>query len=375
MSSNNKNFLKQTTKLPDESEDIYKLLVESVYDYAIFMLDAKGRVKTWNKGAERIKGYSAKEIIGKHFSTFYLKQAIDEDFPAYELKQAVKVGRFEDEGWRVKKDGSTFWANVIITPVYKDGKHIGFSKVTRDLTERLRNDELMRKNKELLRINTDLDNFIYTASHDLKSPITNLEGLLTLLNQKVEQKVTSDETKIIHLMNTSLLRLKKTIGDLTEVTKIQKGLEEIAEEISLHELVKEVKRDIEMQIAEADAEIEEHFGVATLTFSRIGLKSILYNLISNAIKYRSPDRPVKIKMNTYTTEGHVALSVKDNGLGLKKEQQEKLFTIFKRFHSHVEGTGIGLYMIKRIIENSGGWIDVKSQPDQGSEFIVHFSHP
>lgn len=371
--NNNKKTLTHVTKLLEESEDRYKLLVESVRDYAVFMLDPTGIIISWNIGAERTKGYKAEEIIGKHFSIFYTKRAVEERFPQFELIQAIKEGSFEDEGWRVKKDGSTFWANVVITPMYKDGKHIGFSKVTRDMTQKIKNEELMKKNKALLRINTDLDNFIYTASHDLKSPIANLEGLITLLNQNLGQKVTPVEKKVLQLMDTSILRLKKTITDLTDITKIQKGLQENLEVVSFDETMKEVKSDIEKMIIEAHAEIHERFQVKELVYTKAGLKSILYNLLSNAIKYRSPKRPLIIDITSYTTEDHIVLSVKDNGLGLRKGQRAKLFTMFKRFHDHVEGTGIGLYIIKRIVQNNGGWIEVKSELDKGSEFTVYLA--
>ena len=372
MDSKHKKSLKYSSHLLQDGEERYKLLVESVHDYAIFMLDEQGIISTWNIGAERIKGYKAEEIIGRHFSIFYTQQAREEAFPQYELVQAKKEGRFEDEGWRVKKDGSTFWANVIITPVYKEGQHIGFSKVTRDLSERVKNEALMKKNRELLRINTDLDNFVYMASHDLKSPIANLEGLLKILDQDPNARATASQEKILKLMNTSVQSLRQTVADLTEITKIQKDIKENVVEVSFPEVMQEVKHNIEQLMLEAQATIQAHFHVPELLFNKAALKSILYNLLSNAIKYRSSDRPIQIEVTSYMAKDHVVLSVKDNGLGLKKEQQAKLFTMFKRFHQHVEGTGIGLYIIKRAIENTGGWIEVDSRENQGSEFRVHF---
>ncbi|RYD70102.1 MAG: PAS domain S-box protein, partial [Sphingobacteriales bacterium] len=135
------------------TDDHYRLLVESVKDYAIFLLDPNGYITTWNEGAQRAKQYKADEIIGKHFSTFYPEEDLAWDKPAYELKIAIKEGRFEDEGWRIRKDGTRFWANVIITAVYdRQGKHIGFSKVTRDLTERKRAEQELADSAEKFRI-------------------------------------------------------------------------------------------------------------------------------------------------------------------------------------------------------------------------------
>src|SRR3954453_5475978 len=139
--------------IKDSRSEQLALLVESVQDYAIFMLDPEGIVVTWNRGAERIKGYRADEIIGRHFSTFYTPEAIARDHPAYELEIAVQVGRFEEEGWRVRKDGSFFWANVVITALRdKSGTLRGFGKVTRDLTNRRESEESLRQSEERVRL-------------------------------------------------------------------------------------------------------------------------------------------------------------------------------------------------------------------------------
>jgi PAS domain S-box-containing protein len=368
------NSSRQSSLLLQESEPSYKLLVESVHDYAIFMLDTRGRIVTWNIGAERIKGYRAEEIIGRHFSIFYPPEVVAANFTEYELKKAREDGRFEDEGWRVRKDGSTFWANVVITPVYNaTNTQIGYSKITRDLTERVRNEELMKKNKELHKINTDLDNFIYTASHDLKSPVVNLEGLLSILSKKLNQTENSSEKEILEMMKVSISNLNKTITNLTEITKVQKDVEESLEVVSFQEVLTEVKADIAQLILDSKAIVEEVLDMKEILFNRAYLRSIIYNLLTNAIKYRSPVRPLEIKISTYREFTYSVLSVKDNGLGLTKDQQSKLFSLFRRFHSHVEGSGTGLYLIKRIIENRNGRVEVESELEAGSEFKVFFA--
>lgn len=356
-----------------ESEERARLLIESVKDYAIFLLTPQGHVATWNEGAKRIKGYEADEIIGCHFSKFYPQEAKPNEYTKFELASAIEQGRFEDEGWRVKKDGSQFWANVVITPIYnKEHQHIGFTKITRDLSERVRNENLMQKNEELHRLNIDLDNFIYTASHDLKTPIANLEGLLSLMTNRVAPKLDSSEEKYLALMATSVQKLNDTILSLVEITKVQKDLSRNNEPVSVQAVLEDVKEEIAGMINQFQVDISESLAIEEIAIARANLKSILFNLLTNAIKYHSPNRQPKIIIRTMVVESFLVLSIKDNGLGLTKTQQAKMFSMFKRFHSHIEGTGVGLYLVKRIMDNQGGKIEVKSKLDVGTEFKLYF---
>ncbi|EMR00654.1 Phytochrome-like protein cph1 [Cesiribacter andamanensis AMV16] len=261
----------------------------------------------------------------------------------------------------------------MVTPLFNERKeHIGFTKITRDLTERVRNEALMKKNMDLHRLNTDLDNFIYTASHDLKSPISNLEGLLSLVSSKIGPRLDESEQKIIDLMSASVQRLNDTILSLIDVTKAQKNLNARRESVVIAEVLDDVKADLAEMILQAGAHIQEQLHVPRLTIAKASLKSILYNLLSNALKYQTPGRPPEISIRTYTEKQYTVLHVQDNGLGLTEAQQAKLFNMFKRFHTHVEGTGIGLYIVKRTMENLGGHISVSSIPDQGTTFTLRF---
>ena len=356
-----------------ENEERSRLLIEGVKDYAIFLLDKDGIVTTWNEGAKRIKGYDHDEIIGQSFLKFYTPEAVAARYPQFELSKAFEEGKFEDEGWRIRKDGTKFWANALITPIYNSRKeHIGFTKITRDLSERVRNEGLMKKNLQLHKVNTDLDNFIYTASHDLRSPISNLEGLLSLMEKKISSKLDDTEKSIVEMMGKSILKLNNTISNLTEVTRAQKNLEEDKEVISIPAVINEVRQEIHSLIIDSEADIHEDIQVEELYFVPMNLRSILYNLLTNAIKYRKPEVPLEILIRTYRKGSNIILSVKDNGLGLSNSQQAKLFKMFKRMHSHVEGTGIGLYILKRIVENSGGKVEVESEPHLGTEFRIYF---
>ncbi|WP_187263456.1 CHASE domain-containing protein [Pontibacter beigongshangensis] len=236
----------------------------------------------------------------------------------------------------------------------------------------LTNEELSQKNTELLRINDDLDSFVYTASHDLKSPIANMEGLVTLLRDILQGKINEEDEQVIDMVTASIHKLKQTIADLAEITKVQKDLQASVEPLAFQDILEDVTSDISNLVEESGANINTDFQEKGIMYARKNLRSIIYNLMSNGIKYRSPERVPELSISTHRDGDFVVLQVADNGLGIRKEQQQKLFSMFRRFHSHVEGTGIGLYIIKRIIENNGGRIEVASELGQGTTFTVYF---
>ncbi|CAN5915240.1 hypothetical protein BH24BAC1_BH24BAC1_16280 [soil metagenome] len=298
----------------------------------------------------------------------------------------MREGCYEAEDWRKCKDGSLFWATVILNPIFSaDGQHVGYTKITGDISKQKelqdklaeRQQEVLEsKNQELKKINLDLDNFIYTASHDLRSPIVNIEGLMTILKEELSaSNCLSEETsEVMDRVVASINRFKQTIEDLTEISRLQKDFsEDPSDEITS---MKQVYEDITADFGEATQAnscfIKTDFQVFHLQFSKKNFRSILYNLLSNAIKYQSPDRPCIIHIYTRLEEPYVVLTVKDNGLGLPERHRKRLFSMFKRFHDHVEGTGIGLYMVKRIMDNAGGKIEVESEEGVGTEFRVYF---
>ncbi|MCX2740595.1 CHASE domain-containing protein [Pontibacter anaerobius] len=236
----------------------------------------------------------------------------------------------------------------------------------------LTNEELSSKNNELQRINNDLDSFVYTASHDLKSPIANMEGLATLLRDILQGKLEEEDMEVLDMLQNSINKLKGTIADLTEITKVQKELQSSMEPLHFGDMLQDITADLEATVQETGAVLNTDIQVENINYARKNLRSIIYNLVSNAIKYKSPERSPEISIKTYEEGEYVVLEVQDNGLGIKKEQQHKLFTMFKRLHTHVEGTGIGLYIVKRIIENNGGKIEVSSELGKGTTFKVYF---
>jgi signal transduction histidine kinase len=237
-----------------------------------------------------------------------------------------------------------------------------------------RTQSLEDANQELIRINRDLDNFVYTASHDLKAPVANLEGVAGLLLKKAVGRLDPQEVHMLGMIGEMTRRLRATIHDLTEISRVQKDQDLPLESIAFEQMLEEVLFDLQPLVVEAKALIRTDWGEREIQYARKNLRSVLYNLIHNALKYRSPDRPLIIAIRTYRAEEEVVLSVSDNGLGIPARQAPKLFGMFKRFHSHIEGTGIGLYMTKRILDNSGGRIEVESQEGTGSTFKVYFKN-
>ena len=237
------------------------------------------------------------------------------------------------------------------------------------------NQELCAANKQLVRTNVDLDNFIYTASHDLKAPITNIEGLLHLLRRALPAAVRTDDlvASVLRRMHDSVERFTRTIGHLTDVTRLQAEFAQPAVALQLADVVEDVRQDLLPLLTEAGAQLNVVLiDCQPRVFSEKNLRSILYNLLSNAIKYRHPGRPAQISIDCVAEDNILLIKIKDNGLGLSSRQQTQLFKLFQRMHSHVEGSGLGLYMVKKIVENAGGTIAVQSEVNVGSTFTVRF---
>jgi PAS domain S-box-containing protein len=240
-----------------------------------------------------------------------------------------------------------------------------------DLTQRM----LRENNAQLTRVNVDLDNFIYTASHDLKAPISNIEGLLTaLLVELPPDAVESEQVEpILHLMQESVNRFKRTIEQLTDVSKLQKEHGQPTAPVDMAAIIHDVRLDLEPLIQSTAATVEVDVAeVPTVLFSEKNLRSVVFNLLSNALKYRSPSRLPHVQLRTRQEGEFVVFEVTDNGLGLDIANKRKLFGMFQRFHDHVEGSGIGLYMLKKMVENAGGHISVRSELGIGSIFLVYF---
>jgi PAS domain S-box-containing protein len=239
------------------------------------------------------------------------------------------------------------------------------------------NEELSKTNEQLRQVNADMDNFVYMASHDLKTPINNIEGLMNALVRLLSpDKTQSDKIRrLFDMMQTSVNRFKSTLTELAQIARLQREAAQDISLVSLQKVIAEVQLDLTMQIEEAEAQIDTDIErCPEVKFSARNLRSVVYNLLSNAIKYRSPDRLPQISIVCEETNEYQILSVTDNGLGMDTADEKKVFGMFQRLHDHVEGTGVGLYITKKIIESAGGKIKVESEVDVGTTFRVYFPH-
>jgi PAS domain S-box-containing protein len=339
------------------------LLVDSVQDYAIFMLDPQGIVATWNRGAARIKGYRPDEIIGRHFSTFYTPDAIARDHPAHELEVAVEVGRFEEEGWRVRKDGSRFWASVVITALFdSDGKHVGFGKVTRDLTER------RALQQDLLRSNADLQRFAALAAHDLAEPLRTIGGFADLIQRRYEGELPAEAVPFLEQIVSGVRRMDALIESLLGYARAGE-LPPGDQYVALAPVVLAVLNDLQAAIDAARAEVNVDVPAeAEVRAGEHGVALVLQNLISNALKFSGAPAPT-VAVAARARETMWRISVRDRGPGIAATDLETIFEPFQRgSDSGAPGNGLGLTTCRRIVERHGGSIGVESRPGEGSEF-------
>ncbi len=269
------------------------------------------------------------------------------------------------------------YLNFVYHPMRDSSGSInGIIAVAIDISEQVEaRKKIEGMNRELLSINADLDNFVYSASHDLKAPISNIEGLMLAFLDYLPEETLQDEQVqlVLKLIQGSIDRFKRAISDLTEVAKVQRQNTEDIAKLDLAQVVEDIKQDFESEIKRADAQVDLQLAAdSVIEFSSKNARSIVYNLLSNALKYRSHVRKPHISISTETTKEFVILTVQDNGLGFDPADEDKIFSMFKRLHDHVEGTGVGLYIVKRIVENAGGRIELDSEEGTGSTFKVYF---
>ena len=386
-----------------ESEERLRLLVESTLDYAIFMLDPHGHIVSWNAGAERLKGYRAEEIIGQHFSTFYPQEAIDRGWPEHELREASREGRFEDEGWRVRKDGSLFWANVVITTLRgADGTLRGFAKVTRDMSERKahlerienltrelerRVQELATINRELEQKSTENESFVYSVSHDLRSPLVNLQGfsqelmlssqsLLKLLaradvppevQQEAATLINGELTESIDFIHNAVRHLSTIIDGLLRLSRVGR-VEYESKPVDMNALVADILSAMHSQISAANAIVTTR-SLPTVSGDRNAIGQIFANIIGNSLTHFR-DAGERIIEIAASSDAVPVFSIRDNGVGISKDYQAKIFQVFQHVHkSRKRGEGMGLAIVRRIVERHGGRIWFTSSPEAGTTFF------
>ncbi len=363
---------------PTADVDLLRAIVGSVRDYAIFALDAGGHVATWNPGAEAIKGWRAEEIIGKHFSTFYPEEDVLSGKPDAELRAAAAFGRFEDEGWRLRRDGSRFWANVIITALRTpDGRLRGFAKVTRDFTERRAAEETARRlsaetaaRRAAQEAVAARDEFLAVAGHELRTPLTSLlfhAETLARRGPALPPDVAARTDKLAR----SARRIARLVDELLDVTRLSAGRLSIERErVDLAEVVREVVvRNAEpAALAGSPLRLDAPHPVHG-TWDPGRIEQVLEALLANALKY-GRGRPIEVRVSA---DGALArLEVRDHGIGVATEDQTRIFDRFERAASarHYGGLGLGLWIVRQVVEAHGGAIRVESRPGEGATFVV-----
>ena len=372
-----------------QSEERFRLLVEGVTDYAIFMLDANGNVATWNAGARRIKGYEAADIIGQHFSRFYPQDALDSGWPAHELKEAAERGRFEDEGWRIRKDGSRFWANVTITALRDEqGRLRGFAKLTRDLTERKRTealeasgaryDELLEAERsarmdaqKAMRIK---DEFLATLSHELRTPLNAILGWAQVL--RVRAPSAEELQRGLEVIERNARSQSQMIEDLLDLSRIMAGRIRLdVHQVALMDVVRGAVDSLEPTAhtkgVRLESVLDPRGGLVSGDAGR--LQQVFWNLLSNALKFTP--KGGKIQVVLQRVNSHVEVSVSDTGIGIPTEFLPHVFERFVQKDSSSSrqygGLGLGLAISKQLVELHGGSIHAKSLGEgQGSTFVV-----
>jgi len=373
------------------SEERFRLLVEGVSDYAIFMLDANGMVATWNVGAQRIKGYAADEIIGRHFSVFYPRETRESGWPDHELLVATEKGSFIDEGWRVRQDGSMFWANVTITALRDDdGRLLGFAKLTRDLTERRdaaaaelasrQRDELLQAERsarmEAQRATRVKDEFLATLSHELRTPLSAILGWTQVLHRAGKAGKPVDLERAIDVIDRNARAQVKLIDDLLDLSRITAGKIRLdAQEIPLLEVV-QAAVDSARPAAEAkDVRLTARLDPDAPTVRGDGsrLQQVVWNLLTNAIKFTPQGGQVQVALQR--TGGRLALSVTDTGIGIPASFLPQVFDRFSQKDSSTTrafgGLGLGLAICRQLVELHGGTIRATSAGEgQGASFVV-----
>src|SRR5688572_27437112 len=316
------------------TEESFRLMVESVSDCAIVMLNPEGFVASWNAGAQRIKGFHADEIVGRHFSTFYSEEDVLSGAPKRHLEQATTTGRFEVEGWRVRKDGSLFWANIVCTAIRdQSGNLRGFAKLTRDLTERNKFEATLTNAKAVAeKANLAKSDFLSSMSHELRSPLNAILGFAQLMDSDSPSPTPAQSESILQILNAGWYLLE-LINEILDLAAIESGkLSMSLEPVQLNELLLECqsmieplaqKRGISMNFPRGDA-------VYYVNADRTRVKQVLINLLSNAIKYNNPGGSVVVKCSEKTSSGRIRLTVTDTGPGLPPEKLVHLFQPFNR---------------------------------------------
>lgn len=354
----------------EQSEERFRLLVESVVDYAIFMLDPNGVIQTWNAGAERLKGYTQDEIVGQHYSTFYPETDREAGLPDELLASAKEQGSVTHSGWRVRKDGTRFWATVVITALWEeDGSLAGFAKVTRDMTDSHRSTEAreaaLAQERQMVEHLEEVDawrrDFVGSITHDLRSPLTSILGFTrTLLDEPVDEE---EQRLFLERILSNAHSLQELLDHLRTFTLLEAGeLELDPEPLDLGSLVTGLVDD--MQPLLEDREITVEVANIEIVADRAGVRRIIRNLIENAAEHTPAGGAIGVRARR--ADGVVEIEVYDDGEGIEPELAARMFDRFQRGHG--KGIGLGLAIVKQYVDLHGGEVEADSAAGEGTTF-------
>jgi PAS domain S-box-containing protein len=351
-----------------QSEERFRLLVENVSDYAIFMLDPEGFVVSWNSGATNLKGYRPAEIVGQHFSVFYPTEEVADGVPERELRRAAGQGRSVSEGWRVRKDGSMFWAYVTITAIHdSQGRLSGFAKVTRDMTESRRNDELEHSSEQMKQ-------FLALLAHELRNPLAPVRNAVAAM--RLAPQVNPETRRASDLIERQIAHVTRLVDDLLDVGRITSGRIELREApIDLHEVIAHAVEAAQPFTGARRQQVSVQLPDSPLRMigDHTRLVQVLQNLLHNASKF-SPDGS-RIAIDVQATRRTVQIQVRDHGCGLRAGTFESIFGLFSQDRAMAvpseNGLGIGLMLCRSLVELHGGTISATSAgPGTGSTFTI-----
>jgi len=379
-----KRKVQEATEELRKSEDKYHKMVEQVEDYAIILLDTDGIVRNWNKGAEKIKGYSEDEIVGRSFQEFYRSEDLESGLPLRLLEEARSKGKAIHEGWRQRKDGSLFWGSIVLTALHdSQGQIIGFSKVTRDLTaKKLSEDKMEQYMAQLEFQNKELEQFVYAASHDMKEPLRKIHLYNSYIADNPDNVLDERSREYFARSVQATKRMSALIGDLLAYSKVA-VITESYKTVDLNIIVDEIaafhKEDFEQNRITLERDT-----LPVLNAIPFQIKQLMSNVIDNAVKYKQPGKDGHIQIGYHLADGRKLkkatnrfkkyhnITVKDNGIGFEPADAAKIFEIFQRLSvgSTAKGTGIGLAICKKIIQNHNGWIEASGEPGKGATFMI-----
>jgi PAS domain S-box-containing protein len=351
----------------EDNDQMLQLLVSRVQEYAMFVLDTQGRIMSWNEGAERLEQYTREEILGRHFAVFFPKEQVEAGHPEWELDVARHEGHYEEEGWRVRKDGSRFWASIVITALKDEkGELRGFAKVTRDLTEK------HLETERLIELEAVKSQFLKLASHELRGPLATLRGYTSMLDEGALEDRPGARARAYRVLDAKARHMNVLVNQMLEAARLEEGRLDLSlRQLDLREPVRQAYEEARLLApASHELQLQEPGGPVPVRGDELRIIAIVHNLLDNAVKYSPAGGTVHCRISVAADTAVVHVS--DQGLGIADEDMPTLFTRFGRIvteqNSHISGAGLGLYLCRELAQMHGGELTAQSELGKGSTF-------